>query len=59
MEWDLDLYDTETNQQCIVNTSDLNEELGQVSDNINYYRNIYHDLILLLNKFTGGNTFFG
>lgn len=31
MEWDLDLYDTETNQQCIVNTSDLNEELGQVS----------------------------
>lgn len=30
MEWDLDLYDAETNQQFIVNTSDLNEELGQV-----------------------------
>lgn len=30
MEWDLDLYDAETNQQCVVNTSDLNEELGQV-----------------------------
>lgn len=30
MEWDRDLYDMETNQQCIVNTSDLNEELGQV-----------------------------
>lgn len=31
LEWDRDLYDLETNQQCIVNTSDLNEELGQVS----------------------------
>lgn len=31
MEWDTDLYDAETNQPCIVNTSDLNEELGQVS----------------------------
>lgn len=30
MEWDPDLYDEETNQHCIVNTSDLNEELGQV-----------------------------
>lgn len=30
MEWDPDLYDAETNQPCIVNTSDLNEELGQV-----------------------------
>lgn len=30
MEWDRDLYDIDTNQQCIVNTSDLNEELGQV-----------------------------
>lgn len=30
MEWDRDLYDMETNQQCVVNTSDLNEELGQV-----------------------------
>lgn len=30
MEWDRDLYDVDTNQQCIVNTSDLNEELGQV-----------------------------
>lgn len=31
MEWDPHLYDEETNQPCIVNTSDLNEELGQVS----------------------------
>lgn len=30
MEWDRDLYDIETNQCCVVNTSDLNEELGQV-----------------------------
>lgn len=30
MEWDIELYDAETNQPCIVNTSDLNEELGQV-----------------------------
>ncbi|XP_052900853.1 phospholipid-transporting ATPase IF [Anopheles moucheti] len=31
LEWDPDLYDEETDQQCIVNTSDINEELGQVS----------------------------
>lgn len=31
LEWDIDLYDAETNQTFIVNTSDLNEELGQVS----------------------------
>lgn len=30
LEWDRDLYDIDTNQQCLVNTSDLNEELGQV-----------------------------
>uniref|UniRef100_A0A1L8DEI0 Phospholipid-transporting ATPase n=2 Tax=Nyssomyia neivai TaxID=330878 RepID=A0A1L8DEI0_9DIPT len=30
MEWDHELYDAPTNQPCIVNTSDLNEELGQV-----------------------------
>lgn len=30
MEWDPDLYDADTNQPFIVNTSDLNEELGQV-----------------------------
>lgn len=30
LEWDIDLYDEETNQPFIVNTSDLNEELGQV-----------------------------
>uniref|UniRef100_A0A8D0KRC0 P-type ATPase C-terminal domain-containing protein n=1 Tax=Strix occidentalis caurina TaxID=311401 RepID=A0A8D0KRC0_STROC len=28
--WDLDLYHKETNQRAQVNTSDLNEELGQV-----------------------------
>ncbi|XP_058811248.1 phospholipid-transporting ATPase IF [Topomyia yanbarensis] len=31
LEWDLQLYDEETDQPCIVNTSDINEELGQVS----------------------------
>lgn len=31
MEWDIQLYDEEMNQPCIVNTSDLNEELGQVN----------------------------
>jgi magnesium-transporting ATPase (P-type) len=31
MEWDISLYDEDTNQPCIVNTSDLNEELGQVN----------------------------
>ncbi|XP_058444324.1 phospholipid-transporting ATPase IF isoform X2 [Malaya genurostris] len=31
LEWDLDLFDEETDQPCIVNTSDINEELGQVS----------------------------
>ncbi|XP_053667670.1 phospholipid-transporting ATPase IF [Anopheles marshallii] len=31
LEWDPDLYDEETDQPCIVNTSDINEELGQVS----------------------------
>lgn len=30
LEWDLDLYDEQMNQQCLVNTSNLNEELGQV-----------------------------
>ena len=28
--WDLDLYHAESDQQAQVNTSDLNEELGQV-----------------------------
>jgi phospholipid-translocating ATPase len=31
MEWDIYLYDEETDQPCIVNTSDLNEELGQIN----------------------------
>ena len=31
LEWDQHLYDEETNQPCIVNTSDLNEELGQIN----------------------------
>lgn len=30
LEWDLDLYDATMNQQCLVNTSNLNEELGQI-----------------------------
>lgn len=37
MEWDIELYDAETNQPCIVNTSDLNEELGQVSNVLSCY----------------------
>lgn len=31
LEWDPHLYEEETNQPCIVNTSDLNEELGQIN----------------------------
>lgn len=31
LEWDVELFDEELNQPCIVNTSDLNEELGQVN----------------------------
>jgi phospholipid-translocating ATPase len=31
LEWDKELYDEETNQPCICNTSDLNEELGQIN----------------------------
>lgn len=31
LEWDPNLYDEEMNQPCIVNTSDLNEELGQIN----------------------------
>lgn len=30
--WDLDLYHEESDQKAQVNTSDLNEELGQVND---------------------------
>lgn len=30
LEWDTELYDAETNQPFICNTSDLNEELGQI-----------------------------
>ncbi|KAH8309941.1 hypothetical protein KR067_002269 [Drosophila pandora] len=31
MEWDLELYEKETDQPCVVNTSNLNEELGQIN----------------------------
>ncbi|KAH8303977.1 hypothetical protein KR044_012569 [Drosophila immigrans] len=31
MEWDHELYEQETDQQCVVNTSNLNEELGQIN----------------------------
>ncbi|XP_026838067.1 probable phospholipid-transporting ATPase IF isoform X2 [Drosophila erecta] len=31
MEWDLELYEPETDQPCVVNTSNLNEELGQIN----------------------------
>lgn len=31
LEWDLDMYDVSMNQRCLVNTSNLNEELGQVN----------------------------
>lgn len=34
--WDLDLYHEETNQRAQVNTSDLNEELGQVEFLFNF-----------------------
>ena len=28
--WDVEMYDHEKNERAIANTSDLNEELGQV-----------------------------
>ncbi|XP_017126559.1 phospholipid-transporting ATPase IF isoform X2 [Drosophila elegans] len=31
MEWDLELYEKDTDQPCVVNTSNLNEELGQIN----------------------------
>lgn len=31
IEWDTELYDKEADQQCVVNTSNLNEELGQIN----------------------------
>ncbi|XP_017063689.1 phospholipid-transporting ATPase IF isoform X1 [Drosophila eugracilis] len=31
MEWDIELYEKETDQPCVVNTSNLNEELGQIN----------------------------
>lgn len=31
MEWDIHLYDEKTDQPCIVNTSNLNEDLGQIN----------------------------
>ena len=34
LTWDLDLYDEETGQSAKCNSSDLNEELGQVIYNI-------------------------
>ena len=30
IEWDLELYDDKTNQPAKANTSDLNEDLGQI-----------------------------
>lgn len=35
--WDLDLYHEESDQKAQVNTSDLNEELGQVNDLLIYF----------------------
>ena len=29
-EWDIEMYDAQTNERAKANTSDLNEELGQV-----------------------------
>lgn len=31
MEWDMELYDAKTDQPCIVNTSNLNEDLGHIN----------------------------
>lgn len=51
--WDLDLYHEETNQRAQVNTSDLNEELGQVELLFNFI--CYSFLIV---KFTITDFFF-
>lgn len=45
LEWDLDLYDVDMNQQCLVNTSNLNEELGQVND---LFFNALHKTLLIV-----------
>lgn len=45
LEWDVDLYDVEMNQQCLVNTSNLNEELGQVIITITFFGSSPNQLI--------------
>lgn len=47
--WDLDLYHEESDQKAQVNTSDLNEELGQVK------RSFY--FVLLICCFYQNNTY--
>ena len=39
--WDLDMYDPEMDEPARANTSDLNEELGQVSDPFRGYNSCH------------------
>lgn len=34
LQWDLEMYDEEMDTACQANTSDLNEELGQVTSRV-------------------------
>ena len=48
LEWDLELYDPATNQPAKCNSSDLNEELGQVSSIL------FHELKILRERYEIG-----
>lgn len=50
--WDKDFFDPEINEGALVNTSDLNEELGQVRHTFSHYS------CILLNLFFSNFTLF-
>lgn len=51
-EWDLDMYDEKTQQAALCNTSDLNEDLGQIEYLFTGERKFYELFWLLKNKNT-------